>query len=125
MSDCPFCDIQDYVLENDYCYAIYDRFPVSPGHMLVIPKRHAEDFLAASDQEQTAGIQLVQDCVDYLKQNNRPDGFNVGINCGRSAGQTIFHWHIHVIPRYRGDVCDPTGGVRGVIPSKMKYSVKD
>ena len=109
------------LLENEVGFVIYDGFPVSKGHCLVVPHRVYDDYFDSTDEE-IVGLQaLVVDAQRLLREKHSPDGFNVGINCGEAAGQTVPHMHIHVIPRYRGDMDDPRGGVRGVIPSKQKY----
>ena len=109
------------LLENEVGFVIYDGFPVSEGHCLVVPHRVYGDYFDSTDEE-IVGLQaLVVDAQRLLRERHGPDGFNVGINCGEAAGQTVPHMHIHVIPRYRGDMDDPRGGVRGVIPSKQKY----
>ncbi|WP_100372086.1 HIT family protein [Bacillus sp. FJAT-45037] len=118
---CPFCSITTYILENDLAYAIYDQYPVTEGHILVIPKRHVADYFEATSEEQVAVQSLVKGARSLLLDTYSPDGFNVGVNCGDAAGQTIFHAHVHVIPRYNGDVEEPRGGVRGVIPAKQSY----
>ena len=109
------------LLENEVGFVIYDGFPVSEGHCLVVPHRVYDDYFDSTDEE-IVGLQaLVVDAQRLLREKHSPDGFNVGINCGEAAGQTVPHMHIHVIPRYRGDMDDPRGGVRGVIPLKQKY----
>jgi diadenosine tetraphosphate (Ap4A) HIT family hydrolase len=122
-SGCPFCDLPsgDRVLENGLAIAFYDRFPVSPGHLLIIPRRHVASYFEATADEQTALMELVTLGKDKLDQEFHPDGYNIGINVGTVAGQTVPHLHIHLIPRYQGDQVDPRGGVRGVIPEKQKY----
>jgi diadenosine tetraphosphate (Ap4A) HIT family hydrolase len=94
---------------------------VNEGHALVIPKRHVADFFELAASERNACFELVAEVKAKLETRFLPDGYNVGINVGAAAGQTIFHVHIHVIPRYTGDVASPRGGVRGVIPSKQSY----
>lgn len=121
--DCPFCTPSqtDAVLETAHAYARYDAHPVTPGHMLVLPKRHVSSLFALEPQEHREVWELVQQCRDLLDAEHHPDGYNIGVNVGSAAGQTIFHCHVHVIPRYIGDIEDPRGGVRGVIPEKQKY----
>ena len=120
--NCIFCDMKDnYILENDLAYAIYDKYPVGKGHMLFIPKRHVKDFFDITKEEREAIFNLVDEGKKLLDEKYSPDAYNVGINCGEEAGQTVMHVHVHLIPRYKGDIDEPTGGVRGVIPSKMKY----
>ena len=120
---CPFCALSERQLlaENEYALAFYDRYPVSPGHVLVVPRRHCSDFFELSDVEQIDCLSLLSKCREQLISECRPDGFNIGVNVGETAGQTIFHAHLHLIPRYRGDVENPRGGVRGVIPNKKDY----
>ncbi len=121
--DCPFCDSSgsERLIESRLSFAVFDSCPVNPGHVLIIPRRHVSSFfdLDGSEVEDLMGLLLL--LKDLLTERRRPDGFNVGINVGDAAGQTIGHVHIHLIPRYFGDVDDPTGGVRGVIPGKAKY----
>lgn len=125
MNDCPFCNINnakdDIVWESKYSIAILDRYPVSAGHTLVIPKRHIKSYFDLTQDEVTDLWSMVNDVKEALNYMYEPDGYNIGINIGEAAGQTIPHCHIHVIPRYKGDVEDPLGGVRGVIPEKQKY----
>ena len=119
--DSPFIKNRNRIIENDIGFVILDGFPVSEGHCLVIPKRVYADYFE-STYEEIIGLQkLVIETKSYLDQNYNPDGYNVGINCGEVSGQTVPHVHIHVIPRYSGDMENPRGGVRGVIPSKQKY----
>lgn len=122
--DCVFCQLDPsrMIAENELCYAIRDAFPVTPLHTLVIPKRHVADYFDLYQPELNAIHRLLQDQrSEILKQDSAVTGFNVGINSGKDAGQTIFHVHVHLIPRREGDVAEPRGGVRGVIPSKQKY----
>ena len=119
--ECIFCQMKDYILENELAYAIYDKYPVGKGHMLFIPKRHVKDFFDITKEEREAIFELIDEGKKLLDEKYSPDSYNVGINCGEHAGQTIMHVHVHLIPRYIGDMKDPTGGVRGVIPEKMKY----
>ena len=120
---CPFCNItpEEIILENSLAVARYDKYPVNRGHMLIIPRRHFADWFESTRDERDALLDLVEDAKSFLDREFNPDGYNLGINMGRSAGQTIFHLHIHLIPRYAGDMEDPKGGVRGVIPGKQKY----
>lgn len=118
---CVFCEITDFILENELAGAFYDRFPVSEGHLLVIPKKHKIDYFDLSATEKRAIEELVQAGKTLLEENYRPNGYNIGTNCGVNAGQSIMHCHVHLIPRYKGDMKNPKGGVRGVIPSKQYY----
>ena len=120
---CPFCNVadNDVVLKGDLCFAIYDRFPVNKGHILIIPHRHFSDYFDATPEEKREIISLIDEAKKLIEEKYNPDGFNIGINVGKYAGQTVMHMHVHLIPRYKGDIDDPTGGVRGVIPRKRKY----
>ena len=89
--------------------------------MKIIPKRHMETFFEMNDDEMSAVYNLICEAKKLLDERYHPDGYNVGVNCGGAAGQTVFHLHVHLIPRYKGDVPDPTGGVRNVIPEKGNY----
>jgi len=120
---CPFCNPSkdEIVLANDLCYARYDRYPVSPGHLLLIPFRHVATLFDATDDEQAALLALVREAKDFLDEHFHPEGYNIGVNVRAAAGQTVMHLHVHVIPRYAGDVKDPRGGVRGVVPERRVY----
>jgi len=122
-ADCHFCNPTDEtaVLRNELCYARWDSYPVNEGHMLIVPWRHVADYFEVSEQERSALWEMVDEVNRFLAEHCQPDGYNVGINIGQSAGQSVFHVHVHVIPRYEGDMADPRGGVRGVIPEKQKY----
>jgi len=121
--DCPFCTPPPtrIVEENDYAVLIRDAYPVSIGHSLVIPKRHIGSWFEASAQERTAMLALLDLAKAKIDQEHQPDSYNIGINDGPAAGQTVPHLHMHLIPRYNGDVPDPRGGVRWVIANKAKY----
>ena len=121
--DSPFLAVpaSECLAANDSAFAIADRFPVSPGHALVIPRRVIATWWEATAAERADILALVDQVKDRLDAELRPDGYNVGFNSGAAAGQTVEHLHIHVIPRYPGDIEDSTGGVRGVIPAKMRY----
>lgn len=121
---CPFCIVQssqNLLFENDVCIVIFDNFPVSPGHLLVIPRRHVASYFDLSPEEQQALWQMVNQCKSFLDNKHHPDGYNIGVNVNTAAGQSIPHVHIHLIPRYTGDIPNPRGGVRGVIPQKQNY----
>lgn len=123
-TQCPFCqpdNEREIILETQEVFAIYDKFPVNPGHALIIPKIHQSDFFDLNDELQNACFRAVNEVKKIVSFRFQPQGFNVGINVGVTAGQTIPHVHIHLIPRYSGDVEKPRGGVRGVIPSKQSY----
>ena len=118
---CPFCDPNNAVLESELCLTRKDNFPVSPGHVLVTPKRHVSAYFDCTAEEVSAIWEMVEEAKHYIETEFSPDGFNIGINVGAAAGQTVPHVHIHLMPRYDGDMESPEGGVRGVIPSKQKY----
>lgn len=123
--DCPFCypdSNRELIAESATAYAIFDKFPVSNGHVLIIPKKHCPSYFQLSFKEQSACWFMLNKVKEILTNEFNPDGFNVGININQVAGQTIPHVHIHLIPRYENDVKDPEGGVRGVIPEKKNYS---
>lgn len=122
-SPCPFCAIDKsrIEVENEHAFWIRDGFPVSPGHSLIIPRRHLASFFDASADEREALLGLLSQAKDTLATERQPDGYNIGINDGAAAGQTVPHLHIHLIPRYTGDAADPRGGVRWVIPDKADY----
>lgn len=124
--DCPFCTLpQDrIILSNQYGQVIMDGFPVSPGHALIIPKRHVGSFFLLDSAERQALMALLDEAKVLLDHEYQPDGYNVGINEGASAGQTVMHLHIHLIPRYVGDREDPRGGVRWIFPDKADYWTK-
>ena len=123
-SKCIFCNSiseRERIIESKTAYAIYDKFPVNKGHALIIPKRHCEDYFSLTIEEQSDCLLMLNKVKEIISDLYNPDGFNIGINIGEMAGQTINHVHIHLIPRYAGDVKEPKGGVRGVIPSRQKY----
>ena len=121
---CAFCELpQDRVVgSHELAYAVRDRYPVTDGHTLVIPKRHVADYFDLYQPERNAIEQLLHECQQKLRTLDASiNGFNIGANSGQSAGQTIFHVHVHLIPRRTGDVENPRGGVRGVIPERQDY----
>lgn len=120
---CVFCKIskEEYLIENEYAFAKFDKYPVTDGHTLVIPKRHFSEYFNITKIEQDAISDLITIRRKQLIEDSLIKGFNIGINSGLVAGQTILHCHVHLIPRRKGDLDDPRGGVRGVIPDKMKY----
>lgn len=122
--DCIFCNIprEDIFLEDDYSVVIRDKFPVTPLHSLVIPKRHVSDYFELNEAEILSvnnNLRILRESI--LETDNAVQGFNVGVNSGAVAGQTVFHCHIHLIPRRAGDVDNPRGGVRHLIPGKGVY----
>lgn len=134
MIPCPFCNPGNsrVILANVHALAIPDAFPVSSGHALIIPKRHIASIFEATREEQTAMLDLLAEVRERLSilplpsftkrgSISIPVGFNIGINDGAAAGQTVMHLHIHLIPRYAGDLPDPRGGVRWIFPDKAAY----
>jgi hypothetical protein len=124
MADCPFClriGESDLLLGNASCAAFLDSYPVAEGHTLVIPRTHVESFFELPSEDRADLWRLVDQVVELLTIRWPSDGFNIGVNVGKAAGQTIPHAHVHVIPRNIGDVNDPRGGVRWVIPERAKY----
>ncbi len=123
--NCLFCDFDknEYILENELAFVIYDKFPVNKGHALVIPKRHFESFFDITNEELLKINELIKKMKDILNLNYNPDGFNIGINIGKYAGQSIFHLHVHIIPRYKDDVKKDRlkGGIRNFKEAIVKY----
>ena len=124
---CLFCNTKEsgFIFENKLAYASYDTYPVSKLHCLIIPKRHIKDFFELTNEELVACnglIKIVKD--DLVKKDQNIDGFNLGTNIGKVSGQSILHCHFHLIPRRFGDVDNPQGGVRGVIPKNQHYKRK-
>ncbi|HRW58516.1 MAG TPA: HIT family protein [Chlamydiales bacterium] len=121
---CIFCNIpkEEKVFEDKHCFAFFDQHPVTPDHCLIIPNRHFPDFFEASQEEILSFYAALKHMKELLEKNDPSiKGFNIGINIGEVAGQSIFHLHIHLIPRREKDTPSPKGGVRGVIPTKMGY----
>jgi diadenosine tetraphosphate (Ap4A) HIT family hydrolase len=117
---CPFCNptTAEIVLSNDLAFARFDEFPVNPGHILIIPKRHVSSYFDTTQEEQQSMNELLLACKHLLDTKYEPDGYNVGINIGEAAGQSVFHVHMHLIPRYVGDIDNPRGGIRKVITGR-------
>ena len=119
---CPFCNLErEKIIESKLSFAIYDGFPVNEGHALILPKRHTANYFDLSLEEQKDCIELLNRVKEIVQEKYSPAGFNVGININEAAGQTVPHVHIHLIPRYNGDVEEPRGGVRGVVPGRKEY----
>jgi len=123
MTECPFCTIapEKMVAQDALTFTVRDTLPVSPGHTLIVPKRHIAGIFDAEPDEVAALWEAVQQARAQLLKDYSPDGFNIGINDGLASGQTILHLHIHIIPRYKGDMPDPRGGIRWIFPEKAKY----
>jgi len=126
-NDCPFCEIANSDTENriieqsDLAFAVRDGFPISEGHTLIIPKRHVASFFEITSEEREVLFKLLDSAKNLLDKELNPDAYNIGINDGAVAGQTVAHLHIHLIPRYEGDMVDPRGGIRWIMPDKAKY----
>lgn len=125
-TNCTFCEIQDDakripVAQNELAIAIRDGYPVSNGHTLIIPKRHIRSFFDMTETERSSIFNLLTIAKNNLDQEFGPDAYNIGINDGQNAGQTVPHLHIHLIPRYKGDTEDPRGGIRWIMPDKADY----
>jgi ATP adenylyltransferase len=124
MKDCIFCNMESSrkIDENDLFYVIRDGFPVTSLHTLIIPKRHVETYFGLTEAEVLSMNILINKHKELIeKEDTTVSGFNIGMNCGEDAGQTVFHCHVHLIPRRKGDMDEPRGGVRGVIPNKRTY----
>lgn len=122
--NCPFCKVEserELIASTPLSIAFFDGFPVSPGHTLIIPRRHVASFFDLTKDEQKDMLTLADNVKSIIDDIYHPDGYNVGVNVGEAAGQSVLHVHLHLIPRYKGDVSNPRGGVRGVIPSKQNY----
>lgn len=122
-NNCPFCaiDPERIIYEDQYCFSVRDGFPVSGGHSLIITKRHVPTYFDTSPEEKEALWQAANEIRKGIDKEFSPDAYNIGINDGEAAGQTVPHLHIHLIPRYEGDVEDSRGGVRWVVPDKATY----
>ena len=120
---CAFCTlpIERVIDSNNYGVVIRDGFPITPGHTLIIPKRHIGSFFELETDERQDLLNLLVAAKKILQEEFKPNGYNIGITDGQAAGQTVPHLHIHLIPRYKGDLPDPRGGVRWVIPDKADY----
>lgn len=124
--NCRFCNLYDekYISENDSAFAVYDHHPMNKGHAIIICKRHIQSYFEATDEEVKEMHQLIQQTKRIIDEKFNPDGYNIAINIGKSAGQTVMHLHIHVIPRYTGDVENPKGGLRKLKgPREKKQAV--
>lgn len=119
----PFLErpASERILENELAFAIPDAFPLSPGHALVVPRRVVKNWFEATPEEHAAIMCLVSELRALLDRSMKPDGYNVGFNAGEAAGQTVPHLHVHVIPRYLGDLPDPRGGIRWILPAHADY----
>lgn len=120
--DSPFLDQTRWITSNKLAAALRDLYPVARGHTLIVPRRPVATLFDCSVDEIAAIWRLIQHCKGEIDEAYKPDGYNIGVNCGADAGQTIFHAHVHLIPRYRGDHPNPRGGIRHIIPGKGDYS---
>jgi len=122
-----FCRIprEQILIDGPLAVAARDSYPVSKGHALIIPRRHVASFFETTEEERQAMLKLLDEAKAGLDKEFKPDGYNIGINGGAAAGQTVMHLHIHLIPRYAGDRADPRGGVRWIIPEKAAYWSKE
>jgi diadenosine tetraphosphate (Ap4A) HIT family hydrolase len=122
-TNCAFCGLsgEQILAENEWALWMLDGYPVSPGHSLIVTKRHVASFFETTPAERTAILSLLDEARQHLGRNHAPSGYNIGINDGAAAGQTVPHLHVHLIPRFSGDSEDPRGGVRWVIPEKADY----
>lgn len=120
---CPFCNIDKslVIAHNNECFAMLDQYPVSEGHTLIIPYTHVSSYLELDEKTISAMHRLAKYVCERLNDVHKPDGYNIGFNVGVVAGQSVPHVHMHIIPRYKGDVENPRGGIRGVIPNKQNY----
>lgn len=109
------------IYKDEYFFIIKDGFPVNPGHLLIISNEVRTDFFELTEYEKGQLPKTIEKAKGIIEQDYKPDGYNIGMNCGETAGQTVFHFHCHLIPRYNGDMDQPMGGVRHVIPNKAKY----
>ena len=123
MTDCPFCQLhpERVLASNEAAVALLDSYPITEGHTLVVPRKHVNSIYQLPESEEVAIWELVRAVREQLILKHKPDGFTIGINDGAAAGQTVPHAHVHIIPRYNGDVPDPRGGVRWTIPHKARY----
>lgn len=115
---CELCTPADVVLENELAYVRYDNNALSRGHVLVIPKRHIPSFFDMTTEEQSAVLGLLNEAQRLIQRDHSPDGYNIGVNIGKAGGQSRMHVHVHLIPRYVGDVADPSGGIRCVLAKR-------
>jgi diadenosine tetraphosphate (Ap4A) HIT family hydrolase len=118
MKGCELCEPKEPVFESDFAYVRHEGNPLSEGHVIVVPKRHVADFFDMSGAEQGSVLALLNRARRLLQEKHKPDGYNIGVNIGAAAGQSRMHVHVHLIPRYAGDVPDPRGGIRCVLANK-------
>ena len=119
-SPCELCTVDDAVLENSLAYVRYDNNSLSRGHVLVVPKRYVANFFDMSKDEKVAVLELLGEAQRHIQLTFSPDGYNIGVNIGAAGGQSRMHVHVHLIPRYAGDVPNPSGGIRCVLSSSQR-----
>lgn len=112
---------EHYIFENDVFFAVYDKYPVSPGHLLIISKREVPQYFELTEAEKNELNRTILEAKSIIEKKHKPDGYNIGMNCGEVAGQTVMHFHCHLIPRYKGDMENPRGGIRHCISGKGYY----
>ena len=119
----PFCPAKDreIIASHPLAVAVTDSFPLTKGHSLIVPRRHVASFFELTSEERLAIVGLLDEAKAALDRQHAPDGYNIGINDGTAAGQTVMHVHVHLIPRYQGDADDPRGGVRWIFPQRAEY----
>jgi len=115
---CPLCQEEDVILRNDYAYVRRDNFQLSRGHVLIVPIRHVAGYFDMTLEEKHAVVTLLDQAKALIESEHAPDGYNIGVNIGKAGGQSRMHVHVHLIPRYEGDVADPRGGIRCVLAKK-------
>ena len=120
---CPFCVVgrDEILIAHPLAFARRDSYPITNGHTLIIPQRHTVSFFDTTEEERKAMLALLDQAKVLLDREHKPDGYNIGINDGQAAGQTVMHLHIHIVPRCRGDKADPRGGIRALFPEKAAY----
>lgn len=116
---CELCTPADVLLEHDLAYVRFDNHSLSRGHVLVVPKRHVASFFDMTPAEQSAVLGLLNEAQRLVQRDHSPDGYNIGVNVGKAGGQSRMHVHVHLIPRYAGDVADPSGGIRCVLTQRV------
>lgn len=121
MKDFTSIEQSRILFKNDFFFIIKDEFPVSPGHLLIITNKVRRDYFDLSKAERESLNELIEKAKELIETEFKPDGYNIGMNCGEAAGQTVFHFHCHVIPRYKGDMENPRGGVRHCVTGKGYY----
>ncbi len=121
MKDFTAIQFEKKIYQDEHFFIVKDEFPVSPGHLLIISNQIKRDFFSLSREEKIQLTTTIEKAKQIIEENFKPDGYNIGMNCGEPAGQTVFHFHCHIIPRYNGDMTNPRGGVRHCIKGKGYY----